>query len=197
MSHALTQASRLKPEIRLAQAVSQFEADLSNDQKRSFRNDKSELLRSAPDARVVMHLTAEIDSRPGSRGFGPRLTNFLQAVQQFAALGDIIIGGSQNLIACGVWSLVRMSLLVSYFPLPRISTVLNKYPLFVADCDFHLLHGQAIDNSYDNWPLSAAVPDDGRSLFPIKDSTIARFGIFYFSGSSLPSAVKIHAEVRF
>ncbi|RQM05678.1 hypothetical protein DH86_00004097, partial [Scytalidium sp. 3C] len=112
MSHALTQASRLKPEIRLAQAVSQFEADLSNDQKRSFRNDKSELLRSAPDARVVMHLTAEIDSRPGSRGFGPRLTNFLQAVQQFAALGDIIIGGSQNLIACGVWSLVRMSLLL-------------------------------------------------------------------------------------
>jgi len=31
MSTALTNASRLKPEIRLAQAVSQFEADLSSD----------------------------------------------------------------------------------------------------------------------------------------------------------------------
>ncbi|RFU26253.1 hypothetical protein B7463_g10091, partial [Scytalidium lignicola] len=96
------EASRLKPEIRLAQAVSQFEADLSSDQKRSFSNYRSELLRSAPDPRDVMKLTAEIDLRAsGGRCFGPRLTNFLQAVQQFAALGDIIIGGTQNLIACG------------------------------------------------------------------------------------------------
>lgn len=63
-----------------------------------------------------MRLTAEIDrsaSRKGRRCFGPRLTNVLQAVQQFASIGDIIIGDSQNLIACGVWSLVRMTLLVS------------------------------------------------------------------------------------
>jgi ankyrin repeat domain-containing protein 50 len=37
MSSVLANASRLKPEIRLAQAVSQFEADLSNEQKTSFR----------------------------------------------------------------------------------------------------------------------------------------------------------------
>lgn len=41
------------------------------------------------------------------------MTSFLQSVQQFAGLGDILVGGSQNLIACGVWTLVRMSLLVS------------------------------------------------------------------------------------
>ncbi|KAF1958658.1 hypothetical protein CC80DRAFT_558094, partial [Byssothecium circinans] len=60
-----------------------------------------------------MRLTAEIDpSREASRRcFGPRFTNFLHGVQRFAALGDIIIGGSQNLIACGVWSVVRISLL--------------------------------------------------------------------------------------
>ena len=117
MSNMLANASRLKPEIRLAQAVSQFEADLSSEQKTSFRTHRSQLCDSPPDPSDIMRLTAEIDGRAsgkvgGGRCFGPRLTNFLQAVQQFAALGDVIVGGSQNLIACGVWSLVRMSLLV-------------------------------------------------------------------------------------
>ncbi|KAF2179093.1 hypothetical protein K469DRAFT_674764, partial [Zopfia rhizophila CBS 207.26] len=58
-------------------------------------------------------LMATHPERPSARRcFGPRLTNFLQAVQQYAALGDVIVGGSQNVIACGVWSLVRMSLLL-------------------------------------------------------------------------------------
>jgi ankyrin repeat domain-containing protein 50 len=119
MSFALVKAARLKPEIRLAQAVSEFEADLSSEQKRSFHAYRSQFYKSCPDIRDVMRLTADIDrhgsGKAGSgRCFGPRLTNFLQAVQQFATLGDIIIGGSQNLIASGVWSLVRMSLLVSF-----------------------------------------------------------------------------------
>jgi ankyrin repeat domain-containing protein 50 len=117
MSYALANASPLKPEIRLAQAVSQFEADLSSEQKTSFRTYRSQSRCFPPDPSDVMRLTAEIDRRlsgkvGGGRCFGPRLTNFLQAVQQFAALGDIIVGGSQTLIACGVWSLVRASLLV-------------------------------------------------------------------------------------
>lgn len=117
MSHLLANARDLKPEIRLAQAVSQFEADLSTEQKAALRTCRSQLRHSPPDYSDVMQLTAEIDRRAsgkiGGRCFGPRLTFFLQAVQQFAALGDIIIGGSQNLIACGIWSIVRMSLLVS------------------------------------------------------------------------------------
>jgi ankyrin repeat domain-containing protein 50 len=118
MSVVLANASRLKPEIRLAQAVSQFEAELSSEQKATFRTYRSQLRDSPPDPNDVMRLTAEIDRRAsgkvgGGRCFGPRLTNVLQAVQQFAALGDIVVGGSQNIIACGVWSLIRMSLLVS------------------------------------------------------------------------------------
>jgi ankyrin repeat domain-containing protein 50 len=118
MSTALANASRLKPELRLAQVVSQFEAELSSEQKARFRTYQSQSRDSPPDISDVMRLTAEIDRHVsakvvgGGRCFGPRLTNFLQAVQQFAALGDIIVGGSQNIIACGVWSLVRMSLLV-------------------------------------------------------------------------------------
>jgi hypothetical protein len=117
MSKALAKVSSLKPEIRLAQAVSEFEADLSNEQKSEFRALKSQSFSAAPTPSDVMRVTAEVDRRMsrkfGSRCFGPRFTNFLQGVQQFAALGDVIVGGSQNLIACGVWSLVRMSLLVS------------------------------------------------------------------------------------
>jgi ankyrin repeat domain-containing protein 50 len=116
MSTALANASQLKPEIRLAQAVSQFEADLSSEQKARFCTYKSQSRDSPPGSNDVMRFTAEIDRhasrRVGGRCFGPRLTNFLQAVQQFAALGDIVVGGSQNIIACGVWSLVRMSFLV-------------------------------------------------------------------------------------
>ena len=118
MSNVLANASRLKPEIRLAQAVSQFEADLSNDQKAALRKYRSQIQDAPPDHRDVMRLTAEIDRSAtrkmgGGRCFGPRMTNLLHSIQQFAAIGDVMIGGSQNLIACGVWSLVRMSLLVS------------------------------------------------------------------------------------
>jgi hypothetical protein len=118
MSSALAKASSLKPEIRLAQAVSEFEADLSNEQKSIFRTLKSQSFSTTPSPRDVMRLTAEVDRRLskkfGSQCFGPRFTNFLHGVQQFAALGDVVLGGSQNLIACGVWSVVRMSLLVSH-----------------------------------------------------------------------------------
>jgi hypothetical protein len=117
MSAAVANASRLKPEIRLAQAVSQFEADLTREQKDALRMQKSQLQCSPPDQSDVMRLTSEIDKTSGiatgRRCFGPRLTSFLGAVQQFAALGDVVVGGSQNLVACGVWMVVRMSLLVS------------------------------------------------------------------------------------
>jgi hypothetical protein len=117
MSVALANASRLKPDIRLAQAVSQFEAVLSSEQKAAFRTKKSQLLSSPPDPNDVMRLTAEFDKISGivagRRCFGPRFTSFLHAVQQFAALGDVVVRGSQNMIACGVWALVRMSLLVN------------------------------------------------------------------------------------
>jgi len=124
ISTALSHAAQLKPEIRLAQAVSEFEAALSSEQKAAFNASKSQSRSSPPNGSDVMRLTAEIDRSAstigrGGRCFGPRLTNALQAVQQFAALGDIIVGGSQNVIACGVWSLVRLTLLVGSFCLVR------------------------------------------------------------------------------
>lgn len=116
MSNALAKASPLNPAIRLAQAVSELEADLSHGQKSMFRTLRSQSLSQTPSPRDIMQLTAEVDRRTSkkfsSACFGPRFTNFLHGVQQFATLGDIMVRGSQNLLACGVWSLVRMSLLV-------------------------------------------------------------------------------------
>ncbi|KAF2864829.1 hypothetical protein BDV95DRAFT_555376, partial [Massariosphaeria phaeospora] len=126
MSGALAKASSLKPEIRLAQAVCEFEADLSNEQKSRFRTLRSQSLSTTPSQRDVMQLTAEVDRHTSrkfsSACFGPRFTNFLHGVQQFAALGDVLVGGSQNLVACGVWSLVRMSLL----SIVNLSTYIEK-----------------------------------------------------------------------
>lgn len=124
MSFALTTAARLKPEIRLAQAVSEFEADLTMEQKLRFNSSRSQALKQSPEIQDVMRFTAEIDRQVSfkigrGRCYGPRLTNFLQSVQQFVGLGDIIVGGSQNLIACGVWSLVRMSLMVRFLSIPK------------------------------------------------------------------------------
>ncbi|KAJ6440539.1 EKC/KEOPS complex subunit BUD32 [Purpureocillium lavendulum] len=105
-----------KPEVRLAVAVSEFEADLNPEQKASFRNHRSQSCESLPTLQDVMQITAEFNrqsssARATSRCWGTRLTNFLEAVQQYAAIGDVIVGGSQNIIACGVWTLVRMTLL--------------------------------------------------------------------------------------
>lgn len=159
MSTAIANASRLKPEIRLAQAVSQFEADLSSNQKIEFRAHKSRTQNNPPDARDVMRLTAEIDRHAagktgGGRCFGPRMTNFLYAVQQFAAIGDVMVGGTQNLIACGVWSIVRMSLLVS------ISIPLNCLcaDTFVVNRKLLFLLRKVVWSPYECWSLGSPLP---------------------------------------
>ncbi|KAL4931485.1 uncharacterized protein BDV17DRAFT_256883 [Aspergillus undulatus] len=102
MSTALAKAGRLKPEVRLGQAISDFQAQLPSPQKANLRAQQARA--TPPDMRDVMQLTAELNrsSGVGGRCFGARLTNILQSVQQFAALGDIVLGGMQNLLASGV-----------------------------------------------------------------------------------------------
>ena len=172
MSVMLANASRLKSEIRLAQAVSQFEADLSSEQKTTFCTYKSQSLCTPPDSSDVMRLTAEIDRRAsgkvGGRCFGPRLTNFLQAVQQFAALGDIIVGGSQNIIASGVWSLLRMSLLVSVLTLLAVFSTNT----FIVNRKLYILSRKVVDSLHERWSLSTTLPNNGLTLSPIQEFTI-------------------------
>lgn len=118
MALVLSKVSTLKAELRLAQAISEFQGDLSTEQKAAFRTARDASTRTPPHYQDVMRLTEEIDRNAATllnsrRGFGPRVTNVLHAIQQFAALGDVLVGGSQNILACGVWSLVRMTLLTA------------------------------------------------------------------------------------
>ena len=116
MATILANTARLKPEIRLAQTLSQFETDLSSYQREAYWKAKAELKHSAPGLDAVMMVTSEINStsraskRP--RCVGTRFTSFLEAVQQFAALGDVIVSDSLNLVACSVWVIVQVTLLV-------------------------------------------------------------------------------------
>ncbi|KAJ9609751.1 hypothetical protein H2200_006079 [Cladophialophora chaetospira] len=111
MALAVRGAAPLKPEIRLAQALSEYEAILNDDEKASFRK-----LRAGkpPVPSDVMKLTADIDhdnsQRWGRRCVGPRLTSMLESVQQFTTVADIIVGGSQCLIASAIWGTIKMAL---------------------------------------------------------------------------------------
>jgi hypothetical protein len=65
-----------------------------------------------------MRLTAEIDQvavrmRRSRRCVGPRLYDFIQAVQMFAGVVDVLIGGAQSLIASAIWGVVKLSLQVT------------------------------------------------------------------------------------
>lgn len=123
MALAIRTASPLRPDIALAQAISEFEQALYPDQKTSFNGIRQSALRSAPTSDDVMRMTADVNQRllqkrssgsALSRCFGTRFTNILQCVQRYAALGDVVVGGSQNIMACGIWALVRITIQVSY-----------------------------------------------------------------------------------
>ena len=173
MSTLLARVAPLKPEIRLAQAITQFEEDLPDEQKGHFHSNKRQSCHSPPNIHDVMRLTAEIDRRVagkvgGGRCFGTRLVNVLEAVQRFAALGDVVVGGSQNMIVCGVWSLVRMSLLVR-FPHDDMFFCLMAH---VDACERLFLVRQVIGTLHDRRPIGTPLSGDGPTLPTIQEAAV-------------------------
>lgn len=115
MALALWNPAPLEPELVLAQAISDLESSLTSNEKSRLHGIRSAALRSTPTTQDVMRFTADINSQirtssPITRCLGTRFTNFLHSVQRYAALGDVVVGGSQNIIACGVWAAVRMTI---------------------------------------------------------------------------------------
>ncbi|EEU42700.1 uncharacterized protein NECHADRAFT_84200 [Fusarium vanettenii 77-13-4] len=130
LSSAVGFAAKLKPELRLAQAISEFNASLSNKNQRArFKNLQSQ---SPPSSDDIIRLTEEIN-RDGARAhrswrpYGTRLVAILERMRQFAPIGDVMVGGSQNLIACGVWAVVRLSLEVDFAMLFPTCSTLQSY----------------------------------------------------------------------
>lgn len=115
LSKAAAKAGRLKPEIKLAQALSEFEAVLLDDQKEKLRSYRAQ---SPPSSIDVIRVTAEIDrvairTRRSRQCVGTRLMNILHAVQLFSTVVDSIVGSSQSQIAGAIWGTVKLSLQVT------------------------------------------------------------------------------------
>lgn len=115
MALSMANAASLKPEIKLAQALSEFKAVLSAEEKTKLHTYHGQ---SPPTSTDVMRFTAEIDrdatrNRRSRQCFGTRLTNVLHAVQQFSSVVDPMVGISQSQIAAAIWGTVKMSIQVN------------------------------------------------------------------------------------
>ncbi|KAK1634524.1 hypothetical protein BDP81DRAFT_451718 [Colletotrichum phormii] len=139
---------KLKPEIRLAQAISEFGVALQSREDDAHIRFKNLQTRSPPNATEVLRLTEEINSDGARRHrawkpYATRLVNILDRIRQFAPVGDVLVGGAQNLLASGVWATVRMALEVSvsflsYFD--KVSALLLRIGLSISlHQDFVLL----------------------------------------------------------
>ena len=126
----LALSGRLKAEVRLGHAISAFATVLDSKPRNEFR--ALQLRRDfLPSGRDVIRLTEEINQEGQRRHrawrpYGARVGAFLARLQALASLGDVIIGGSQNLIACGVWGVVRFSLEVRLSRLGHLDLNVNK-----------------------------------------------------------------------
>lgn len=118
VSKHLALSGRLKPEARLGVAISEFAQALDSKHKQEFRSMQT-TENTQISGRDVIKVTEEINQE-GSRRHrswrphGTKVGGFLSRIQTLASIGDVLIGGSQNLIATGVWSAVRLSLMVSW-----------------------------------------------------------------------------------
>lgn len=118
MALVISRVAQLQSHIRLQQAINEFEKSLNTKQIQTLRRFQSATRQKPLTEQDVFALTRELDRRYIGRGpspsscIGPRFHKFLQGIQHFASIGDVIIGGSQNLIASGVWCGLRFALLV-------------------------------------------------------------------------------------
>ncbi|KAK1773271.1 hypothetical protein QBC45DRAFT_340281 [Copromyces sp. CBS 386.78] len=108
--------TQLSPELKLYQAVGEFAQALDGEKKQDFMRLQARCAGSPPTAFDVIRMTEKLN-REGARRHaawtpapGTRLGGFLGRIQKFAEAGDVLIGGTQSLIASGVWTAVRVSL---------------------------------------------------------------------------------------
>ena len=108
MALAVAKAAPLRPEIRLSQALQEYESTLSPEQKQSY--DKS-----PPDVSAVMALTCEVDRQTAgrkTRRWGARLTSFLNSIHGFTTIADSVVSNMGSPIAGAIWGAVKVAIQV-------------------------------------------------------------------------------------
>ncbi|KAK2598550.1 hypothetical protein N8I77_011954 [Diaporthe amygdali] len=108
-----TQSGLLKPDVRLGVAVSEFAQTLDEDRKREFQ--KMQSAGTQLSGRDAICLTEELNQDSERRHctwrpYGTKCGKFLDRLQALATIGDVMIGGSQNVIATSIWCAVRLAL---------------------------------------------------------------------------------------
>lgn len=109
MALALANASPLKPDIKLDQALVDYEKVLSDDERAQLHAE------GAPDTMAAIAFTAVIDkecSKGRRRCMGPRLITFLESVQQFSGVIDTFVSSHPEFAAL-VWGGVKLTLRVT------------------------------------------------------------------------------------
>ena len=112
MALVLTDAAPLKPEIKLARALHDFETILSDEDRSQLHS------QGLPDATAAINFTTVIDRQCSSRRsqcMGPRLITFLESIQQFSQVVDTFVSSHPEFAAL-VWGGVRFALLVRLLP---------------------------------------------------------------------------------
>lgn len=116
LSKQIALSGKLKPEALLGVAISEFAQGLKYENKCDFQS-KRMTENTQISGRDVIKVTEEINQEGARRHqswrpHGTRVGGFLSRIQTLASIGDVVIGGSQNLIATGIWSAVRLALTV-------------------------------------------------------------------------------------
>lgn len=139
------QAASLKAEVRLVGAIAAFAQVLDEEERKRF----TELRSQPPAARDFFELTRQLND-DGARKhrawkpYGARLVRFLEGIQLLSKVGDVVVGGAQNLLASGVWASVRLSLQVSYL----VHAHLKEYIPLVQDCVLNIIGRLSLATSH-------------------------------------------------
>ena len=108
MDLAVTNTAPLKPEIRLAQALKEFDALLTDHERQKLHAE------GKPDAAAAINLATVIDQECSSQRrqcLGPRLMTCLESIQKFTTVADTFVSSHPEFAAL-VWGGVKLALLV-------------------------------------------------------------------------------------
>ena len=101
----------ITPKSKISQALRDFEDSLSQDDKHIYDLDHGVMLSTPYQISNFLGVIEHKLERSKKR-YANRMMKFLEGLSGITGVIDVIVGGSQCEIACGVWGVVRLTLQV-------------------------------------------------------------------------------------